>query len=141
MSLSAWCLFYGNGSLVAFGGSLTWLAAAMLLMALGQILNLSVFYRLGRNGVFYGDKCGYSMPRCRAFPFSLFRHPQYVGTVASIGGFFIFMRFPHDDWFILPTVQTLFYAIGVYLEQAEAHNPYRPPFRAPLKNAMWRKPS
>lgn len=45
-------------------------------------------------GVFYGDTFGYSMPRCRAFPFSLFRHPQYISAVGSIWGFFIAIRFP-----------------------------------------------
>ena len=44
-------------------------------------------------------------------------HPQYTGTVLSIWGFFMTTRFPYDDWFILPTLQTAYYMAGAYLEQ------------------------
>jgi methylene-fatty-acyl-phospholipid synthase len=57
------------------------------------------------------------LPWCRAFPFSVLQHPQYVGTVLSIWGFFLVMRFPHDDWYLLPIVETVYYALGAYFEQ------------------------
>ena len=87
------------------------------LLVVGQILNVSVFYRLGKVGVFYGNKLGYEIPWCRAFPFSVLKHPQYVGTLLSIWGFFLIMRFPHDDWYLLPTVETMYYVLGAYFEQ------------------------
>jgi methylene-fatty-acyl-phospholipid synthase len=68
-------------------------------------------------GVFYGAKFGYVVPWCRAFPFSLLTHPQYVGTLLSIWGFFLALRFPHDDWYLLPTLQTVYYVVGAYFEQ------------------------
>ena len=83
----------------------------------GQILNVSVFYRLGKVGVYYGVRFGHPVPWCNDFPFLLLRHPQYVGAVMSIWGFFLIMRFPHGDWFVLPALETVYYAMGAYYEQ------------------------
>jgi hypothetical protein len=64
------------------------------LIAGGQTLNLSVFYRLGKSGVFTAIDFGHQVPWCRGFPFSLFKHPQYAGMLLSIWGFFLVVRFP-----------------------------------------------
>jgi hypothetical protein len=32
-------------------------------------------------------------------------------------GFFLLMRFPHDDWYLLPIVETVYDALGAYCEQ------------------------
>jgi hypothetical protein len=45
------------------------------------------------------------------------RHPQYVGTVLAIWGLFLAVRFPHDDWYVLPVLETVYYAAGAYFEQ------------------------
>jgi methylene-fatty-acyl-phospholipid synthase len=90
-----WCYFYGKGCLLPASGIGCWLGAALIVM--GQGLNLSVFYRLEKIGVFYGKKLGYEVPWCQRFPFSVLTHPQYVGTLLSIWGFFLVMRFPHGD--------------------------------------------
>ncbi len=87
------------------------------LIVTGQVLNVSVFYRLGEVGVFYGNRFGYQIPWCNEFPFSLLKHPQYVGTLLSIWGFFLAMRFPHPDWCVLPMLETAYYSLGAYLEQ------------------------
>ena len=113
----SWCYVYGQGALWPLSGSAWALGLGGALVVVGQILNVSVLYRLGKVGVFYGNKLGYETPWCRAFPFSLLKHPQYVGTVLSIWGFFLIMRFPHDDWYLLPTVETVYYALGAYFEQ------------------------
>jgi hypothetical protein len=36
-----------------------------VLVVAGQILNVTVFYRLGRTGVFFGDRLGDEVRRCR----------------------------------------------------------------------------
>jgi hypothetical protein len=36
--------------------------------------------------------------------------------VLTIWGFFLGVRFPHDDWFVLPLLETLYYVIGASLE-------------------------
>ena len=84
------------------------------MIAIGQILNVGVFMQLGKIGVFYGNRLGYQVPWCRSFPFSLIPHPQYVGATLSIWGFFMTTRFPYDDWFILPLLQTAQYPAGTY---------------------------
>ena len=78
------CYFHGDGSLLSFGRSPWSLGLGLALIAGGQTLNLSVFYRLGKVGVFYGDRFGHQVPWCRGVPFSLFKRPQYAGTLFSI---------------------------------------------------------
>lgn len=106
-------------------------ALGLGLVLLGQLLNGGVFYRLGEIGVFYGNKFGYQVPWCREFPFSVFRHPQYAGALLSIWGFFLIMRFPHRDWYWLPVVETLYYAIGARLEQNQPAPSLRRKFADP----------
>lgn len=48
------------------------------------------------------------------------RHPQYVGAVLSIWGFFILLRYPEpDDWVTLPLLETAYYALGARFEGDE----------------------
>jgi len=54
--------------------------------------------------------------RCQEFPFSVLSHPQYVGTLLTIWGLFLAARFPHDDWYALPILETAYYAAGAWLE-------------------------
>lgn len=112
-----WCAVFGEVVPPLPTGTPLSLAAGGVLIILGQLLNLSVFYRLGKIGVFYGNKLGYHVSWVEGFPFSVFKHPQYVGTLTSIWGFFLVMRFPHTDWIALPIVETLYYALGAYWEQ------------------------
>jgi phosphatidyl-N-methylethanolamine N-methyltransferase len=92
------------------------LAMAGAKVVVGQLLNLGVFYRLGAIGVFFGDRLGHVVPWRRDFPFSWVAHPQYVGTVLTIWGGFLIARFPNPDWYLLPLVETVFYAVGAHLE-------------------------
>jgi methylene-fatty-acyl-phospholipid synthase len=112
-----WCFVYGHGSLLPPGGNAFAFTLGGILIVTGQLLNVSVFYRLGEVGVFYGNRFGYDVSWCSEFPFSILRHPQYVGAVLSIWGFFLAMRFPHSDWSILPSLETVYYIVGAYLEQ------------------------
>jgi hypothetical protein len=113
----AWCLIYGNGALLPLSGSVLSFSLGAVLIVVGQILNASVFYRLGKVGAFYGERFGYEVPWCRKFPFSWFQHPQYTGALLSIWGFFLVMRFPHDDWYIVPALETVYYVLGAYFER------------------------
>jgi phosphatidyl-N-methylethanolamine N-methyltransferase len=113
----AWCLVHGDGALLPLSGGLIAIALGAALIAAGQLLNLAVFYRLGKVGVFYGNKFGHRIPWSRKFPFSCLKHPQYLGALLSIWGFFLMMRAPHDDWYVLPLLETAYYAAGAYLER------------------------
>jgi methylene-fatty-acyl-phospholipid synthase len=108
---------HGNGSLWPPSSDPLSLTLGAALLIGGQILNISVCYRLGKVGVFYGNKFGYPTRWVRKFPFSCLRHPQYIGALLSIWGFFLVMRFPQDDWYILPALETLYYVLGAYWEQ------------------------
>ncbi len=92
------------------------LGSALLL--LGQLLNFSVFWRLGKHGVFYGNRLGHKLPWVEGFPFSLLPHPQYLGTLMSIWGLFLIMRHPYPDWIVLPTLSTIYYLLAMRLEAA-----------------------
>ena len=86
-------------------------------MAYGRmVLNAAVFMRLGLTGVFYGNRFGHSVHWRYGFPFSWLRHPQYVGTVATIWGVFLALRFPNPDWIVLPLLETAYYVAGAFLE-------------------------
>jgi methylene-fatty-acyl-phospholipid synthase len=113
---AGWCHVHGHGSLVPETSDPAVLGVAGALIAAGQVLNWSVFYRLGRIGAFFGDRLGYDVPWCREFPFSLMSHPQYVGTVLTIWGLFLALRFPRDDWYLLPALETVYYVLGAYAE-------------------------
>ena len=41
---------------------------------------------------------------------------DYVGTLLTIWGGFMLVRFPHDDWYALPILETLYYLAGMWLE-------------------------
>src|SRR5262245_28245699 len=111
-----WCLAHGHGSLLPPDvGPLQAVLGAGLL-GVGQALNFGVFLRLGALGVFYGNRFGHELPHYEGLPFSLCKHPQYLGAVLSIWGFFLLARFPHDDWMLLPALETLYYALGAHFE-------------------------
>jgi phosphatidyl-N-methylethanolamine N-methyltransferase len=112
----AWCWIHGNGDLVPSHGSPLVFGLAAALVVVGQSLNVAVFYRLGPIGVFFGARLGYVVQRCKEFPFSVLSHPQYVGTLLTIWGLFLAARFPHDDWYALPVLETAYYAAGAWLE-------------------------
>ena len=113
----AWCLLHNSGSLTPYSSDLRVLLGGGLLIAAGQALNMSVFRALGKIGVFYGNRLGHYVPWQRTFPFTWFDHPQYVGTVLTIWGCFVLMRFPAHDWVFVPALETVYYAIGAWFER------------------------
>jgi len=114
---AGWCYYNGYGAFSPLaGGTLAQVAGGALIVG-GQILNFSVFYRLGSVGVFYGNRYGYEIPWCSGFPFSLLKHPQYVGTVFSVWGLFLAIGFRSHNWFILPSLETIYYVLGACFEQ------------------------
>lgn len=111
-----WCAVLGDGPPPVILGPAAVVGGALVLV--GQGLSTLVFYRLGWVGIFFGDRLGYEVPWCRAFPFSVLSHPQYVGAVLTIWGIFLLARFPHDDWLLLPVLESILYVVGAYLEAA-----------------------
>ena len=116
---AGWCLAHGDFPGLSDSGAAVAMGAGLIVV--GQILNVMVFYRLGRIAIFFGDRLGYDVAWCQAFPFSVLAHPQYVGTVLTIWGFFLGVRFPHDDWFLLPLLETVYYTVGTFMENRTVH--------------------
>jgi len=58
----------------------------VLFFLLGQLLNLSVYYKLGNKGVYYGKELGtVNLPMIKSFPYNIIpHHPQYIGTLMSL---------------------------------------------------------
>jgi methylene-fatty-acyl-phospholipid synthase len=116
--LAWWCGLIGPGPL----GLQDPIAMAIgaLVLAAGQVLNGSAFYRLGAVGILYGGQLGRTVPHADGFPYSIFKHPQYVGVVLSIWGLFLMLQFPHAEWWVLPTLETVYYALGGHFERVHA---------------------
>jgi methylene-fatty-acyl-phospholipid synthase len=111
-----WCAVHGDGLTRASADPVPFIAGVVLIVV-GQVLNVGVFARLGRTGVFYGNRLGHHVAWCQGFPFSVVRHPQYVGTALSIWGFFLAMRYPAPDWMALPLISTVYYVVSSHVEQ------------------------
>jgi hypothetical protein len=65
----SWCFIYGHRSLLPVNGSAWSIGLGAMMIAVGQVLNAAVFYRLGKIGGFYGNKLGYRVPWSHKFPF------------------------------------------------------------------------
>lgn len=113
----AWCVRHGGGVLWPSPAPPWAIGIGVALIAGGQVLNASVFHRLGVDGVFYGCRFGREVAWCDAFPYSWFAHPQYVGAVLSIVGLFLVLRYPRPDWFVLPVLEAAYYGIGATFER------------------------
>jgi phosphatidyl-N-methylethanolamine N-methyltransferase len=111
-----WCYWHSGGELFPLPGSPWTIGLGGVLILSGQFLSYSVFHQLGRVGVFYGSRLGHEVPWCTGFPFTQLAHPQYVGTVMSIWGFFLITRFPNPDWIVLPLLESIYYWIGAHYE-------------------------
>jgi phosphatidyl-N-methylethanolamine N-methyltransferase len=116
----AWCAIHAGEFPIPVLSDPVVVGLVAVLVIAGQTLVIATFYRLGRTGVFFGDQLGYAVRRCEDFPFSMLAHPQYVGTLLTIWGGFVLMRFPHDDWYALPALETVYYLAGIWLEVPRA---------------------
>lgn len=115
--LMGWCIWFGGALLPWPSAPVEIIGIGVLLILSGQILNLSVMFKLGSEGVFYGNRFGRRIEWQTGFPFSLLPHPQYLGALMSVWGFMLLMRFPNPDWIVLPLISTLYYALGARLER------------------------
>lgn len=96
------------------------MAIGLLLIVAGQILNFSVFHKIGNTGVLYGKQFGYPVPWVTGFPYSILKHPQYVGTLISIWGAFLVMNYSYEYWYAIPAVETVLYILGAEQENVRA---------------------
>jgi methylene-fatty-acyl-phospholipid synthase len=113
-----WIVTFSDPAVSFSGGTALSQGIAVGLLLVGQFLNLSTFWQLGREGVFYGARFGHNIPWRFGFPFSVFPHPQYLGTVMSIWGIFLLFRYPGLDWYLIPALETVLYILGACFEHS-----------------------
>lgn len=71
------------GGVLSSSESIQKFAIGLLLIFIGQVLNISTFNALGAKGVYYGYEFGYPVKRVYGFPYNLwFNDPQYWGVVS-----------------------------------------------------------
>ena len=115
---AAWCWIQSGGSLTPYSSDPRVLLAGALLVAAGSDPEPDVcFARWERSVCSTGIGSGTTCRGEHTFPFTWFDHPQYVGTVLTIWGFFVLMRFPADDWVFVPVLETIYYAVGAWFER------------------------
>lgn len=115
--LIGWCMAFGDTWLPLPTAGPFMLGIGIGMLLIGQVLNLSVMWRLGHEGVFYGNRFGRPIEWQTGFPFSLMPHPQYLGALLSVCGFMLVMRYPNPDWIALPLISTAWYAWGTIVER------------------------
>ena len=78
------------GGVLSSSESIQKFAIGLLLIFIGQVLNISTFNALGAKGVYYGYEFGYPVKRVSGFPYNLwFNDPQYWGVVSCIFGIYL----------------------------------------------------
>ncbi len=68
----------------------------IILIIIGQILNISVYYKLGTKGVYYGNIFGLNLPYINTFPYNIgIKNPQYTGCILTLCGLYPLISFEY----------------------------------------------
>lgn len=93
-------------------------AGFLQLLAIGQALNVGIYRAIGEAGVYYGFKLGHTIPWHTGFPFNVVKHPQYVGSVATVLAFAVLvMNQAPSGLAVLALYWTLLYVVTGIWEQ------------------------
>jgi hypothetical protein len=88
----------------------------LLLIGMGQVLNLAVFRALGGIGVYYGHELGYKVPFLHCFPYNTgISDPQYWGVVLCIWGIYVLCGIPGATSWIVPFQELFWYGMSMKL--------------------------
>ena len=68
-------------------------------------------------GVFYGDRFDHQGPWCRGVSLLIVQTSAICRHAALHLGFFLVVCFPHDDWYLLPLLETGYYTLSAYFER------------------------
>lgn len=98
------------------------LAAALLLLGFGQLLNVSIYSAIGSVGVHYGHQLGHDVPWCTGWPFTWLSNPQYIGVVLTFWGVYLFFAptWPWGAlaWYTIPLVISALYTASCNVLEA-----------------------
>ena len=88
------------------------LSLGVLLIAVGQLLNVAVFNALGGIGVYYGYEFGYKVEMVSCFPYNVrwISDPQYWGVVFTIWGIYLVLG---ASSYLVPMLETFWYVMSM----------------------------
>lgn len=84
------------------------------LIIIGQILNLTVYNKLGLEGVYYGGQFK-KLPMITSFPYNITPNPQYIGCMLTQYGVFLF--YPYREMLIISVYSMLWYILTSEIEK------------------------
>lgn len=89
----------------------TQIIAGLVLVVMGQTLNIAAFRALGVKGIYYGYEMGYPMKRVTTFPYNIpLSDPQYWGVLLTIWGLYIAMGATN---FLVPCLEVFWYLMSM----------------------------
>ena len=95
--------------------NLNFFTSKLFLILIGQLLNLTVYKKLGMEGVYYGSKFNRKLPMITSFPYNVMSNPQYVGCVLTQYGTFLF--YPYHQMAILTFYSVMCYIVTTEIEK------------------------
>ena len=93
----------------------TWWQLKAMFILIGQALNLSVYHKLGLEGVYYGSMYNKNVKVVGGWPFNCIRDPQYIGCLLTHQGVFLF--YPYVECFLIHVYSMLWYVVAIGVEQ------------------------
>jgi len=101
---------------VLYGYEISWRFSAikMMFIGAGQILNLSVYDKLGLEGVYYGGQFK-KLPMVTSFPYTICSNPQYIGCVLTHYGILLF--YPYQEVCLISLYSILWYLATTDIEK------------------------
>uniref|UniRef100_A0A7S2NCY7 phosphatidyl-N-methylethanolamine N-methyltransferase n=1 Tax=Alexandrium andersonii TaxID=327968 RepID=A0A7S2NCY7_9DINO len=95
------------------------LIAGIVLLALGQLLNMAVFNAIGAIGVYYGSQLGYEVPWHEGFPYNVgISDPQYWGVILCVWGVYVSIMADGNIFgglYLVPWLETFWYICSMKL--------------------------
>jgi len=107
-----------------FHGNMTYNIIAAVLIVGGQALNNYMYYKLGKDNIYYGKEYkvpGISDEYFSGFPFNI-SHPQYIGCILSFIGVFFLTGFNNNNSMRKGVLYLTLFIIGFYLTAMAMEN-------------------
>ena len=93
---------------------LTYFKSKLLVIIAGQLLNMSVYHKLGLEGVYYGSRFK-KLPMVTSFPYNMVNNPQYIGCILTQYGIVLF--YPYNEMAIITTYSIMWYMATIQIEK------------------------
>ena len=91
-----------------------WTILDLLLLFIGQALNMGVWSSLGVDGTYYGVRFGHKIPWVTSFPYNIgLPDPQYWGSILSLFGLFNLCQLRQAPYYMLINIISYFFMMWV----------------------------